>query len=131
VQHNFTTYKLQEYKTNIIITNKMIFATRPRKCIIITEPRKSSKIRTFQIVAHKLKQLSCLIPECLLHLLSVYSTSCSVAYAYCDFLNITNYKCQKHFFFKMAPHIYYYTGRKLFLQTFQRSRVYTGTFFQL
>jgi hypothetical protein len=37
-----------------------------------------------------LNDLRCLISECLPHLLSVYSTTCSVAYAYCDFLNITN-----------------------------------------
>jgi hypothetical protein len=34
-----------------------------------------SNIRTFQINAH---------------MLSVYSTTCLVAYAHCDFLNITN-----------------------------------------
>jgi hypothetical protein len=53
-----------------------------------------------------------LISECWPHLLSVYSITCLVAYAYCDILNIT--KNVKNSFFSNGTPLSLLVGRKLF-----------------
>jgi hypothetical protein len=82
-----------------------------------------TKIRTFQIVAHKLKWMTLFdfwmfaaSAECLLN--NLLSRICLLR-----FFKHNELKMSKTHFFQMVPRLYYCTGRKLFWQALEQYKV--------